>query len=656
MSRKKYLLIFLSLSFFQFVTAQDGKLSWYYPKLGEAIPRTNPKGHSHILNSHGITGCVSGNCKTGTGEYLTAYPLLNTKFPSSDFSSAMRLTLYKGQFSEDGKYFNGTVYSRDVHYDLIYKKDDPKLVPKIKEDLREESFWKPYEVASGSMKFIGMEGYRWHGWMQAAQKPGEVLPGQPTIIKSHFKDGKAHVKNQYAPGGVYTDIEGRAFENGELMGGRIRFSDGSVYEGMLQAGRRFGPGRYTPREGKIEEGIWMLDSLAISTPVRFPDALFEPEKEGTTVVANIEIGEYPAFEFKDAGNGWVYAFYSNVLFLGKMENGKLNGPGYLKNYSTFFTGTFKEGSLESGMKVIDELYGNKKYTTVITGQFKNGQLKPSCAKMIRYDEKGKPIRMVEGSFYPSQDKKTEFADGWAYVNDWEGKREDIKLQYLYSGESYLEMNGDPGYVSWFTRGLKEAQSATFCFPSMKAQSLPVFTLIKNRHDSVVVLASKKEADIAASKKAWAKNLADREAACSSDRTKYILPTGILYETEESGRVVKFLVTGPFDCGMKRFPVVTLYWTPPRTKKGVGHWYTSHTSMSYEKINKSSKLASDKKLCYECNGWGTQSHTYWNSVGGSSGYTDVGGGWKVKNPETYWKEEVTSHCSRCSGEGVIDKGK
>lgn len=652
MSKKNYLLIFLCLLFYQLLPAQDGKLSWYYPTLGEANPRTNPKGSSHILNSHGIAGCVSGNCKSGTGEYLKAYPSQDAKRNSMDINPVIRLTLYKGNFSNDGKYFDGTVFVRDVEYDVVYKKDDPRLVPKIKEDLREASFWQAFEVASGSMQFVGTPGYTWHGWMQPSQKPGAaVLPGQPVSTKSHFMEGIAHVKNQYAPGGVYTEVEGRAFENGELMGGRIRFSDGSVYEGMLHAGRRFGPGRYISDDGKTQEGIWMLDSLAIPTVVALPAALFEPEKGGVAVLANIEIGRYPALEFKDAGKGWVYAFYSNVLFIGKLENGKLNGPGYWKDRSTFFTGVFKDGSLESGMKIIENIYANKKYTTVVTGQFKDGQLKPSCAKMVRYDWKGTRLSMTEGFFYPSQDKESEFADGWVYVNDWEGKRDPVNLQYFYNGQNYLTMDGKPNYVSWFTKGLKESSAANFCFPAMKEQAAPILAQMKLRHDSVVVLASKNEADIAASKTAWHKIRADREAACKADLTKYILPSGELYETEENGRRVKFLVMGPYDCDMKKFPVMTLYWTAPVKKNGTGYWYTTYTSMTFDKIKKSPKLASDRQICSYCGGRGTQSHTYWNSVGGNSGYTDVGGGWMVKNPETYWKEEITSSCSECGGEGV-----
>ena len=99
------------------------------------------------------------------------------------------------------------------------------------------------------------------------------------------------------------------------------------------------------------------------------------------------------------------------------------------------------------MKVRDEIYSKEsEHSIVVTGTFKDDQLIPSCSKLVRYDERGKPIRMIEGFIYPSKNFDREFADGWAYVNDWEGKRDPANLQYLYSGEDYLIMNGEPGYV------------------------------------------------------------------------------------------------------------------------------------------------------------------------------------------------------------------
>lgn len=648
MIAKKYSLLIICLSLYQLVPAQDGKLSWYYPNLGDVDPRTTVKKGSYILNSHGISGCVSGNCQTGSGEYLIAYPAHDTVMKTSDVNQVVNLRLYKGQFSNNGKNFEGTVYARRVYYDVEFnKKYEPKLIPRIKEDLKKEAFWKPGEVASGSMEKYGDPvDYQWNGWMERAHNPTiQIQPGHESSFRAHFTRDEAHVKIQYTPGGTYTQIEGRSLKNGELLGGRILFSDGSKYEGFVHKGRRFGPGRFTSKEGKTEEGIWMLDSLAIATAVTIPNDLIEPGKK-TATIGSFEYDGYKSLEFKDAGNGWVYAFYTNILFLGKMEGGKLNGPGF--GYSdVFLAGMFKEGRLVSGMKIREDSY----FTTVITGEFKDNQIKPSCAKMLRYDTKGKLVYMAEGYFYPnSNDKKREFADGWAYINDWEGKRQAANLQYLYSGEDYLAMNGDPTYVSWFTRGLQESGPAVFCFPSMKAQAAPILALMKQRHDSVVVYANKRAADIAAYKKEWADREARNTAACATEQAKYKYAAGDLYQIGDAYDPPKFLITGTLDCYKKAFLVYKRHWV--QTTPKIGYWNVATVYLTDEEIKKAKKIGTNHGVCGKCGGRGSIPVTEYHEVGGNSGYTSVGGGWMIKNPETYWKSESWRLCKDCSGTGFI----
>jgi hypothetical protein len=451
-----------------------------------------------------------------------------------------------------------------------------------------------------------------------------------------------------------------------VLGGRLRFSDGSIYEGFLHKGRRFGPGRYTPKGGKPEEGIWMLDSLAIQTGVGLPKALFEPEGESVSAIKRFDIGGYPSLEFKDAGEGWVYAFYSNILYLGKMENERLNGPGFMFTNHTYYTGTFINGKFKSGMKVTDNVTTTHKqgsatrvqyttnYTDVIAGEFKNDQLIPSCAKMTRYDGKGNPVYMLEGFFYPSQLHKQEFADGWVYVNDWEGKRDAANLQYKYSGENYLTMNGQATYVSWFTKGLQESENASFCFPDMKAQTSPILALMKYRHDSVVAIANKRDADIAAHKEAWKKREEIAAATCATERTKFNYAAGDLYQIGEGSRSVKIMIAGPYNCTVKAFPVFMQNWV--QSTKNTGYMNTATTNMSADKLKSLKKIGSLHGVCGGCGGKGSVPHTEYVDVGGSSGYTSVGGGWMVKNPETYWKVESRLACKPCSGLGFVTSSK
>jgi hypothetical protein len=496
--------------------------------------------------------------------------------------------------------------------------------------------------------------------MTAAKNPATpVGPGQPSRYRANFNGKIAYVNIDYEPGGAYTSVQGRSLESGDLIGGRILFSDGSMYEGCLQNGKRIGPGRYTTKDGKTQEGIWMLDSLALPMTVSLPQALFEPEKENVLPVTRIALGPYPELEFKDAGHGWVYSFYTSTLFLGKMEGGILNGPGVWFNMEepghTYRTGIFKEGKLVSGMKVTDNVTAIKKagtamsvaytrnYTDVITGEFKDYQLKPSCARFIRYNAKGNPIQLLEGYFYPGQFKK-EYADGWVYVNDWEGKRDPANLRYMYNGRNYLTMDGDATYVTWFTGGLKEAEKAIYCFPSMKTQSTPILTSMKHRHDSVVVVANKREADIAAHKEAFRK----RAEECAKEGLKYSFRSGDLYQEGEGHRPVKILISGSFDCYTKSYPVFVQSWR--QTTNTTGFLNTNFTNISVEKLKGLKKIASSQGVCQVCGGRGTVPKTFYTSVGGNSGYTAVGGGWMVKNPETYWKSEGMVSCKDCAGVG------
>lgn len=663
MSTKNYLLFFVCVIFYLLAPAQEGKLSWYYPKLDDADGRTGKNG-SYRINNQGTSGCVSGNCKSGYGEYLIAYPANDSTLPFMAVDPVIRLMIFKGQFNDNGNKFEGTVYSRKVYYDVVYKKDHPKLIPKVRENLKDEVFWKGYEVASGSMEKAGSVNYAWHGWMEPAKNAATlVAPGQPRKYRAHF-DGKiAYVNIEYEPGGPYTSVQGRSLESGDLIGGRIHFSDGSMYEGFLQNGRRIGPGRYLPKDGKTQEGIWMLDSLALPMAVSLPQALFEPEKENVVPVARIEFGGNAALDFKDAGQGWVYAFYSSTVFLGKMDGGKLNGPGVWFNLEepghTYRTGIFQDGEHVSGMKVTDNVTAVNKagtamsvvytrnYTDVITGEFKDYQLKPSCAKFIRYNAKGIPIQLLEGYFYPGQFKK-EYADGWVYVNDWEGKRDPANLRYMYNGQNYLQMKGDATYVTWFTGGLKEAETETYCFTSMKSQSALILVSMKHRHDSVMILAAKREADIAAHKEAFRK----RAEECTKEGLKYSFKPGDLYQDGEGYHPVKILIVGSFDCYTKSYPVFIQSWK--QTTNTTGFLNSSNTNMSVEKLKGLKKIATLQGVCGVCGGRGTVPKTFYTSVGGNSGYTSVGGGWMVKNPETYWKSEAMVTCKDCAGVGFGDQ--
>ncbi|MES2774776.1 MAG: hypothetical protein V4722_11365 [Bacteroidota bacterium] len=668
---QKFLLFFLCMSFYQELLAQDGKLSWYYPTLGEVNPRSGKKG-LYTINSHGVSGCVSGNCKSGEGEYLKAATTFDANLGFMEIDPTVSLTMFKGQFSNDGKDFEGKVYTRKVAYDVVYKKDDPRLVPKVKENLKDENFWKSFEVATGTMRHDGFD-YKWNGWMETAVPAGvAVAAGQVISTKTYFKQGAVYIKIQYAPGGPHTEIEGRTLPGGDLICGRLRYPDGSMYEGFLHTGDRFGPGRYSGKDGKPEEGIWMLDSLAVAMPVSLPKEIFEPISENVPTLGKMSFGGYTWSQVKDAGGGWVYAFYPDDIFFGKAEGGNLNGPGIWfskqptpnsdagKSWDTYRTGIFKNGNLSTGIRVRDvvEIKSantgaatpteyTRNYTTAISGEFEDDQLKPSCAKMTKYNDKGTPVYQVEGYFTPGY-FKTETADGWAYINDWEGKREAANLQYMHNNQNYLAMEGTKGYVSWFTRGFEALPTATYCFAPMKGQSVAILPMMKHRHDSVVALVAKKEADIVANKKEYEK----RESEYAKEASKYDYRVGDLYQLGEGAHPVRILITGPYEFYTKSFPVTMQSWF--QSTKNTGYLRTVSTNLPVEKLKLYRKLYGPLSVCPVCEGRATMPATVYSDVGGNSGHTSIGGGWAVKNPETHWKSEIMVACKSCAGIGFIRK--
>ena len=138
---------------------------------------------------------------------------------------------------------------------------------------------------------------------------------------------------------------------------------------------------------------------------------------------------------------------------------------------------------------------------------------------------------------------------------------------------------------------------------MRTQAAPIITMMKDRHDSVVAIAGKRDADIAAYKAAWAKREADRKAACDKENAKYDLKPGDFYQIGEGYSPATFMVAGPVDCILKRYPVVKRSWVQSTSK--VGYWQVSTPFLSGE-IKKYKKMGSSYGVCGKCGGRG--SHT------------------------------------------------
>ncbi len=113
-----------------------------------------------------------------------------------------------------------------------------------------------------------------------------------------------------------------------------------------------------------------------------------------------------------------------------------------------------------------------------------------------------------------------------------------------------------------------------------------------------------------------------------------------------------MIAGSVDCNLKRYPVIKRNWVQSTSK--VGYWQLSTPFLPGEEIKKYKKIGAGYGVCGKCGGRGSIPVTEYHDVGGNSGYTSVGGGWAVKNPETYWKVEAWHSCKTCSGNGFIGK--
>lgn len=660
------------------------KLSWYYPKLETINGRVT--GMFSFWYNLSVSGCVSGDCKNGTGVFVRA---INHQPVKDTLSSALvHINVYKGKFSKDGvlPVFEGTYYSRTVPYKVV--KDEAtlerdgakfKMVPDLEWNFKEESSLAPYEIGNGRMIYEenGAIGFGWAGPMKFVNNKsgkGEVSSFEALFGRTGNKLEYADI--QFTPGGKYLRMKGRFNNNDDMVGGRLEFADGGVYEGFLCSGKFFGPGRYKANDGKISEGIWMLDSLAMPMTVHLPKALFEKVDKTDFESAQFAPGgistKYRHYPLYDAGGGWV--FTNATFFLGKVENGEFTGPGVSIDRGEYYTGIFKNGMLTEGMRVkhlYDESEKKPQFTNtgivpyqksgshVITGSFKDNMLVRGCGRKLYYDRNDKLTKIIEGVFYPSRVFNEERPYGWVYVNDWTGNRDVSTLRYYNNGD-LNDKTDEAEFMLAYKEALKDKE---YCFGTMKSQADITLVPFTQRASEI---AKRNEAKLNQAKEEKEKNerywnspemkafLAKQEEArqkaaqeCAALQKARPLTQGMLFKlANKDGHAQHALITGGYDCKRKAFPVILQYWTS--TVKNKGYMSISSSFLNPQLLLE--QIPGNFSICAFCAGKGYTFAKVVNEVGGNSGYTSLGNGWAVKNPETYWVSEVQASCSKCNSRG------
>lgn len=207
--------------------AVSGHGAWYY-KGGEAQPGYYDDRNNFVLYNSLQTGCLQGNCDTGSGSYLWTGGVY-----------------YIGQFSN----------SEPNGYGICYFSDGGKY----------EGQWKDKKF-HGEGTYYNAEGTIQRGmWMDhkyvgATSSTGTV--SSTGCISGNCENGFGIYR--YDDGGVYTG----EFKNGFREGtGTYYWATRGKYVGAWVQGNMNGQGTYTDENGKIQAGIFKDGQLATSSDV-----------------------------------------------------------------------------------------------------------------------------------------------------------------------------------------------------------------------------------------------------------------------------------------------------------------------------------------------------------------------------------------------------
>jgi len=670
------LLLLTSAMLIQLAAIAQGKISKFYPS-PESITADDKYWNKNGYNV-GAEKCLTGNCEDGTGVFLSVSLVAKDIDRSHRYTTNANYHLYKGKFSKKGYRFEGTYYSWSVPFEFVHDSSSVYrkkfITPQKQVNAKDESWVAQQEIGSGAMTRESSEGgkYDWY----AGKMTGKITDKNANTSQGKIKSYEAwfdlskltHVDIMYEDGGLYKRMKGSVISNGDFIGGRLEFGDGGVYEGYMANGRFFGPGKYTNKAGEKLEGMWMYDSLASPMTVVLPAKLFEPVAPvGTSTKMKLQ-GWGNGREFYDAGDNWKYIDFGFTTI--KSNGNALTGPGFEIKYRnistatpegnsahTYFAGEFVNGEFVKGMRLINKIEKGSTYeTSVVTGTFKDNMLTAyGCARKFYYDGSGKPSKLLEGSFYPSKMFEEEFADGWIYVDDWNGTRDPSKLKYYYSGREFMSDISQRTIME----GYKEAVKNSFCYGTMKEQSLAILPQLKFHYDSLMrieenkLLAVKEQQEkqrlwkeSPAGKAHYAK-LAQQQKTCDSLNRVNPYPVGSLFITSGDKYII---IVSNIQCDNRSYRTLERYYVI--TAKNKGYLQLAYGTVSLDRLDKNQLQPGKHDLCGKCLGKGGSFKKEFVEVGGNSGYTNLGNGWAVKNPETHWVTETFYQCEKCKGHGII----
>lgn len=313
--RAALLLSLFILSYPQYAQLNDASL--VYPQLKDRMLYFDEQKKPLYALSAEHIGCVYGNCEEGEGIWVRHVVTEERKTGENVTSLRMYLGVYKGLFSQRGRYLDGDFFA--MNYTLYVR--DNKLVPHTYQHLDEMQTFHNY---NGKM-YYSRGWYNRSGWAENFYAKRNGRTALLEKVEGKYTDDRlSSVRFNYKPGFVFKQFEGWAVAEDIPLWGRAELSDGGTYIGALLNDKFHGPGRLINRN-QIQEGFWENGVLIKKENLPFTNEqlqLFDISREDIKWRKIRLAGE--------DRNGYAIVNQGNLLFI--------NATSGYKDYGTLFYG------------------------------------------------------------------------------------------------------------------------------------------------------------------------------------------------------------------------------------------------------------------------------------------------------------------------------
>lgn len=440
-----------------------------------------------------FAGAVQGDCKNGEGIYLGIQEIkvVNNK----DYRVCYRIAckIWKGHFTDDGKYFTGSRYY--VETEVNQKKEKADYFPEQELDLsapEQNATWPDYvghfklaTLASRDyIKFYRPDGElrdvyreRKHGYLQYS---GVYTYGLGAYLRIDYPAEK-----------IEKNFRGYLDRFNYRVLGRLEYNNGDIYEGTFTKGVYNGFGRLLSTTG-IQEGIWEKGKLVKSVKVYIPDTttLKNAIINNNRFPSNTMMIYTPPMHFDEGSNYQLEGVFANAatgdtsmnsglglfykdnnsFYFGNMKNRRPDGLAYVlinedsynQDYyesaaDEYFYGNFEHGWFRSGTTAwIERSKEDGNYGDI------NDKLIGPFVGTPGEDEAREGIMASEGHFgliNPDVEKALVLLNRSAALGNAEAN---YRLGYLYNvghgvtedetkAAKYYQIAADKGYVKAMTK-------------------------------------------------------------------------------------------------------------------------------------------------------------------------------------------------------------